>query len=93
MQVGDVVTVSLVGEYADGTRSVERAEVISSNLGVLQVVPWPASPPPYDKTYVKAIAPGTEPYDSSYTAKRSPLTFKSSGSGGRKVRQKQFAQS
>jgi hypothetical protein len=56
MQVGDVATVSLVGEYADGTRSVVRAEVISSNLGVLQVVP---SLPPYDKTYVKAIAPGT----------------------------------
>jgi Carboxypeptidase regulatory-like domain len=57
MQVGDVATVSLVGEYADGTRSVARAEVISSNPGVLQVVP---SPPAYDKTYVKAIAPGTE---------------------------------
>jgi Carboxypeptidase regulatory-like domain len=59
MQVGNVATVSLVGEYADGTRSVERAEIISSNDGALQVVPWPASPPPYDRTYVKAIAPGT----------------------------------
>ena len=56
MQVGDVATVSLVGEYADGTRSVVRAEVISSNPGVLQVVP---SPPPYAETNVKAIAPGT----------------------------------
>ena len=56
MQVGDVATVSLVGEYADGTRSVVRSEVISSNLGVQQVIP---SPPPYDKTYVKAIAPGS----------------------------------
>jgi hypothetical protein len=42
----NLATVSLVGDYADGTRSVERTEVISSNLGVLQVVPWPASPPP-----------------------------------------------
>jgi carboxypeptidase family protein len=59
MRVGDVATVFLVGEYADGTRSVERAEIITTNPGVLDVIPWPASPPPYDKTYVKAIAPGT----------------------------------
>jgi hypothetical protein len=56
MQVGDVATVSLVDDYDDGTRSVVRATVNSLNLAVLQVVP---SPPPYDKTYVKAIAPGT----------------------------------
>src|SRR6266545_250962 len=56
MQVGDVATVSLVGECADGTRSVERPTVVSSNLAVLQVVPLA---PPYDKTYVKAIAQGT----------------------------------
>ena len=56
MQVGDVATVSLVGEYADGTRSVVRPTVVSSNLAVVQVVPLA---PPYDKTYVKAIAPGT----------------------------------
>ena len=56
MQVGDVAIVSLVGQYVDGTRTVTRASIFSSNLGVLQVVP---SPPPYDTMYVKAIAPGT----------------------------------
>jgi len=56
MQVGDVATVSLVGEYADGTRSVERPNAVSSNPAVVQVVPLA---PPYDKTYVKAITPGT----------------------------------
>jgi hypothetical protein len=56
MQVGDVAAVSLVGEYADGTRSVERPRLVSSNLAVVQVVPLA---PPYDKMYVKAIAAGT----------------------------------
>ena len=56
MQVGDVATVSLVDDYDDGTRSVVGASVNSSNRAVLQVLP---SQPPYDKTYVKAIAPGT----------------------------------
>ncbi len=56
MQVGDVASVSLVNEYDDGTRSVVGASVNSSNLAVLGVLP---SQPPYDKTYVKAIAPGT----------------------------------
>lgn len=55
MQVGDIATVSLVDDYDDGTRSVVPASVNSSNLAVLQVLP---SQPPYDKTYVKAIAPG-----------------------------------
>ena len=56
MQVGDVATVSLVDDYDDGTRSVVGASVNSSNPAVLQVLP---SQPPYDKTYLKAIAPGT----------------------------------
>jgi hypothetical protein len=56
MQVGDVAPVSLVDDYDDGTRSVVGASVNSSNLAVLQVLP---SQPPYDKTFVKAIAPGT----------------------------------
>jgi hypothetical protein len=56
MQVGDVATVSLVDDYDDGTRSVVGASVQSSNRAVVQVLP---SQPPYDKTYVKAIAPGT----------------------------------
>jgi hypothetical protein len=56
MQVGDVATVSLVDDYDDGTRSVVGASVNSSNLAVLRVLP---SQPPYDKTFVKAIAPGT----------------------------------
>jgi hypothetical protein len=56
MQVGDVATVLLVGEYADGTRSVERPNAVSSNPAVVQVLPLA---PPYDKTCVKAITPGT----------------------------------
>jgi hypothetical protein len=56
MQVGDVATVSLADDYDDGTRSVVAASVNSSNLAVLQVLP---SQLPYDKTFVKTIAPGT----------------------------------
>jgi hypothetical protein len=56
MQVGDVAPLKTVDEYDDGSRKAYTALVNSSNGGVLQVLPLQ---PPYDKTYVKAIAPGT----------------------------------
>jgi hypothetical protein len=65
MRVGDVASVSLVSEYDDGTRSVVSASVNSSNLAVLRVLP---SQPPYDKTYVKAIAPGTATLQTPFTS-------------------------
>jgi len=56
MQVGDVAPLTAVDEYDDGSRKAYTALVNSSNRAVLQVLPLQ---PPYDKTYVKAIAPGT----------------------------------
>jgi hypothetical protein len=56
MKVGDVAAVRAVDEYDDGSRTVYRASVNSSNPAVVRVLP---SERPYDTTYVKAIAPGT----------------------------------
>jgi hypothetical protein len=55
MQVGNVAPVWTVNDYDDGTRSVYRAFVHSSNPAVVEVLP---SQPPFDKIYVKASAPG-----------------------------------
>jgi len=56
MQVGDVAPVTAGVEYDDGSRKAYRASVNSSNVDVVRVL---RSQPPYDTTYVKAIAPGT----------------------------------
>ena len=56
MQVGDVAPVTGVVEYDDGTRYAGWAYIESSNRAVVQVLP---SQPPYERLYVKAIAPGT----------------------------------
>jgi len=56
LQVGEVAAVRAVDEYDDGSRTVYTALVNSSNPAVVRVLPLE---PPYDPTYVKAIAPGT----------------------------------
>jgi hypothetical protein len=55
MQVGDVAPVTGVVEYDDGTRYAGWTYVESTNLGVVQVLP---SQLPFERLYVKAIAPG-----------------------------------
>jgi len=57
MQVGDVAAISLIAEYDDGTRKPYITRVESSNPVVVQVLP--VSQQQYDKSLVKAIAPGT----------------------------------
>ena len=56
LQVGDLAAVTNVLEYDDGSRKAYATLVTSSNPAVLQVLPLQ---PPYDKLYVRAIAPGT----------------------------------
>jgi hypothetical protein len=70
MQVGDVAPVTGVVEYDDGTRYAGWAYVESSNLGVVKVLP---SQPPYERLYVKAIAPGTATLQTPSTSQ--PLTL------------------
>jgi Carboxypeptidase regulatory-like domain len=57
MQVGDVAPISLIAEYDDGSRKAYITRVESSNPAVLQVLPL--SQQQYDKSFVKAITPGT----------------------------------
>ena len=57
MQVGDVAAISLISEYDDGSRRPYITRVQSSNPAVVQVLP--VSQEQYDKSLVKAIAPGT----------------------------------
>jgi len=56
LKVGEVAAVRTVDEYDDGSRTVYRATVNSSNSAVVRVL---TLEPPYQTTYVKAIAPGT----------------------------------
>ena len=56
MQVGEVAGVTTVTEYDDGSQTRAATPLESSNPAVVQVLP---SRPPYEATYVKAIAPGT----------------------------------
>jgi hypothetical protein len=63
-------TVTGVVEYDDGTRYAGWASVESLNRGVVQVLP---SQPPYEKMYVKAIAPGTATLQQSLASQ--PLTL------------------
>ena len=55
MQVGEVAGVTTVTEYDDGSRTTMATPLESSNPAVVKVLP---SQPPYETTYVKAIAPG-----------------------------------
>ena len=58
MQVGEVVGVTTVTEFDDGSRTTAVTRLESSNPAVVKVLPLQ---PPYDATSisVKAIAPGT----------------------------------
>lgn len=56
MQVGEVAGVTTVTEFDDGSRTTAATPLESSNPAVVQVLPLQ---PPYETTYVKAIAPGT----------------------------------
>jgi hypothetical protein len=56
MQVGEVAGVTTVTEYDDGSRTTTATPLESSNPAVVKVLPLQ---PPYQTTYVKAIAPGT----------------------------------
>jgi len=57
MQVGEIAAISLIEEYDDGSRKAYITRVQSSNPAVVQVLPL--SQQQYDKSLVKAIAPGT----------------------------------
>jgi hypothetical protein len=56
MQVGEVAGVTTVTEFDDGSRTTAATPLESSNPAVVKVLPLQ---PPYETTYVKAIAPGT----------------------------------
>jgi hypothetical protein len=70
MKVGDIAPVTSVVEYDDGTRNAGWVWVESSNRGVVTVLP---SEYPYQRLYVKAVAPGTTTLQTPSTSQ--PLTL------------------
>lgn len=56
MQVGEVAGVTTVTEFDDGSRTRAATRLESSNPAVVKVLP---PQPPYETTYVKALAAGT----------------------------------
>jgi hypothetical protein len=56
MQVGNVALLSLVDDYDDGSRGLFAPTTLSGDCAVVQVLPLK---PDDNRTYVKAIAPGT----------------------------------
>jgi hypothetical protein len=56
MQVGEVAGVTTVTEFDDGSRTTAATALESSDPAVVKVLP---PQPPYETTYVKALAPGT----------------------------------
>jgi hypothetical protein len=56
MQVGEVAAVTTITAYDDGSQTRAAPPLESSNPAVVRVLPLQ---PPYETTYVKAIAPGT----------------------------------